>query len=186
MVRKAYLEHRRGFGFRVAPHASCLAWRTLLALALAAAVSVCGFHLSTQPTLPFNSLYISAPSYSSFAAELKRYITSSSPGKLADRPENAEVVLQILGENSEALILSLTTAGRVAEYQLRYRVSYRLHDNANKDWIPLTDILLRRDLTYEDQEVLAKENESNLLYQSMREDAVRQMVRRLSQARAPS
>jgi LPS-assembly lipoprotein len=186
VVSKAYLERGRGFGFRVAPHASRPAWRALLALALGAALGACGFHLSTPATLPFKSLYILAPNYSSFAAELKRYIASASPGKLADRPDKAEVVLQILSENQEALILSLTTAGRVAEYQLRYRVSYRLHDNANKDWIPPTDILLRRDLTYTDQDVLGKENESNLLYQAMREDAVRQMVRRLSQARAPS
>jgi LPS-assembly lipoprotein len=185
-VSRAYLEYGRGTILRVAPRIPRRAWRVLFALALSAALAACGFHLSTQPTLPFKSLYISAHGYASFAAELKRYIASSSPEKLADRPEDAEVVLQILSENAEAVILSLTTAGRVAEYQLRYRVSYRLHDNANRDWIPTTDILLRRDLTYQDQEVLAKENESNLLYQGMREDAVRQMVRRLSQARAPS
>ena len=47
-------------------------------------------------------------------------------------------------------------------------------------------MLLIRDMTYDDQAVLAKENEQNLLWQDMREDAVRQVVRRLSNMRAPS
>lgn len=155
-------------------------------LLLCAALASCGFRPSGPPTLPFRSLYIDAPAYSSFGAELKRYIASGSQTKLVDRPEEAQLVLQIIGELQESQILSLTVAGRVAEYQLRYRVSYRLHDNSNKDWIPASEILLRRDLTYDDQAVLAKENEQALLYQAMRDDAVRQMMRRLSQARPPA
>lgn len=157
-----------------------------LAVAMTAVLASCGFRPSGPPKLPFESLYISAPAYSSFAAELKRYIASGSQGKLAAQPKEAEVVLDILGEAQEAQILSLTVAGRVAEFQLRYRVSYRLHDNANKDWIPSSEILLRRDYTYDDQAVLAKENEQNLLFQAMKEDAVKQMMRRLSHARAPA
>ena len=146
----------------------------------------CGFRPSGPPKLPFQNLYISAPAYSSFAAELKRYIASGSQGKLADDPKVADAVLDILSEGQETVILSLTVSGRVAEYQLRYRVSYRLHDNANRDWIPSSEILLRRDVTYDDQAVLAKENEMNLLFQAMKEDAVKQMMRRLSRAQPPA
>jgi len=159
-----------------------VAWLTL-ALGLLAG---CGFHLSTAPKLPFKTLYIDAPRYSSFAGELKRYIASGDEPKLADRAEDAQVVLQVINEAQELQILSLTTAGQVAEYQLRYRVVFRLHDNANKDWIAPNEILLLRDLTYDNQAVLAKANEQDLLYQSMREDAVRQAMRRMSQAHAPS
>jgi len=155
-------------------------------LLLSASVAGCGFHLSATPPLPFKTLYIDAPRYSSFAGELKRYIAGGDQPKLTARPEEAQVVLQVLSETQDLQIVSLTTAGQVAEYQLRYRVSFRLHDNANKDWIPPNEILLQRDLTYDNQAVLAKENEEALLYQSMREDAVRQMLRRMSQAHAPS
>ena len=155
-------------------------------LLLSALLTSCGFRPSGPPSLPFPSLYIDAPAYSSFGAELKRYIASGSQTKLVDRPEEAQLVLQILAELQEVQILSLTVAGRVAEFQLRYSVGYRLHDNTNKDWIAPSEILLKRDLTYDDQAVLAKENEQNLLFQAMREDAVRQMMRRLSQARPPA
>jgi LPS-assembly lipoprotein len=163
----------------------CARVAVLLALT-AATLAGCGFHLSSAPPLPFQTLYIDAPRYSSVAGELKRYIASGDRPKLAARPEDAQVVLQVLSEVQELQILSLTTAGQVAEYQLRYRVAFRLHDNANKDWIAPNEILLRRDLTYDNQAVLAKENEESLLYQSMREDAARQIMRRMSQARSPT
>jgi len=162
---------------------SCVAWLLVLILA---ALAGCGFHLSAATPPPFKTLYIDAPSYSSFAGELKRYIGSGDQPKLAARPEEAQVVLQVLSEAQELQILSLTTAGQVAEYQLRYRVVFRLHDNANKDWIAPNEILLLRDLTYDAQAVLAKDNEMQLLYQSMRQDAVRQTMRRMSQAHSPS
>ena len=161
-------------------------FRVAIAVALALTSGSCGFHPSGQPKLPFQSLYISAPTYSSFAAELKRYVASGSGDKLAARPEEAEVVLDILGDAQETQILSLSDSGRVAEYLLRYRVTYRLRDKAQKEWIPRSEILIRRDYTYDDQAVLAKENEQYLLFQAMRDDAVRQMMRRLSQARAPA
>jgi LPS-assembly lipoprotein len=164
----------------------CSQGRGAALLLLLAVLTSCGFHLAKPPPLPFQTLYIDAPRYASFAGELKRYIASGDQPKLAARPEEAQVVLQVLSETQEVQILSLTSAGQVAEYLLRYRVTYRLHDNANKDWIPPNEISLRRDLTYDNQAVLAKENEQALLYQSMREDAVRQMMRRMSQARAPT
>jgi LPS-assembly lipoprotein len=164
------------------------AHRIVVLLALVSAtLASCGFHPSgTTRPLPFQTLYIDARSYGSFAGELKRYITSSKQPKLVDRPQDAQVVLQVMSEVQETQILSLTTAGQVAEYQLRYRVSYRLHDNANKDWLPPNDIFLQRALTYDVNAVLAKDDEMALLFQSMRQDAALQMMRRMSEARAPS
>ena len=43
-------------------------------------------------------------------------------------PKEAQAVLEILSETREKQILSLTSAGRVAEYLLRYRVTFRLRD----------------------------------------------------------
>ncbi len=175
------MRHQRvGLGLR------CRHGAAALLLFIPATLTGCGFHVSAAPPLPFQTMYIDAPRYASFAGELKRYIASGDRPKLMARPEEAQVVLQVLNETQEVQILSLTSAGQVAEYLLRYRVTYRLHDNADKDWIPPNEISLRRDLTYDNQAVLAKENEQALLYQSMREDAVRQMMRRMSQARAPT
>ena len=63
---------------------------------------------------------------------------------------------------------------------------YRLRDNEKRDWIPRGEINLQRDYTYDDTIVLAKENEAQLLFKDMKNDAIQQLVRRLSAAQAPS
>jgi len=163
--------------------------RSRLAVGLIACmlvVSGCGFHLSRSPELPFETLFVVAPSYSSFGAELKRYLASNSKTRLVDRPEQAEVTLQIITELYESQIVALSVAGRVNELQLRYRLAYSLRDRQNHVWIAPVEIVLHRDMTYDDTTVLAKENEQVLLQQDMRQDAVRQIVRRLAVARAPT
>jgi len=160
---------------------------TMLALVLACAVATgCGFHAKGYATLPFRSVYIQAPLYSSFAGELRRYITSGGRTTLARQREDADVILDITGEEQQSQILSLSTAGTVLEYLLRYRVAYRLHDNRSRDWLPPGEISLQRDLTYDVNAVLAKEIEQTLLFEDMRADAVRQMMRRMAAAHAPS
>jgi LPS-assembly lipoprotein len=153
------------------------------ALALALALAGCGFHLRGQATLPFNTLYVQAAPLSPFALQLKRAVQSGSLTKIIDRPEQAEAILQILQELQEKEILSLSTGGRVAEFQLRYRVQFRLTDEKNREHIPATEIILKRDYSFNDSQVLSKESEEALLYRDMRADAVYQMVRRLQAAK---
>src|SRR6478736_2571216 len=102
---------------RAARHGSRITWQrrdcALLLLLLTAALSSCGFHLAKPPPLPFQTLYIDAPRYASFAGELKRYIASGDQPKLVAHPEQAQVVLQVLSETQEVQILSLTSAGQV-------------------------------------------------------------------------
>jgi LPS-assembly lipoprotein len=165
-------------------------FRACVALLMATAVlslSACGFHLSRPPDLGFETLYVSAPTYSSFGAELKRYLASNnSKTRLVDKPEEAQVILEIFSEVNETQILALSSAGRVNELQLRFRVLFGVRDQEKHQWISPTEILLQRDMTYNDQTVLAKESEQALLVQDMRQDAVRQIVRRLANAHAPS
>jgi len=73
--------------------------------------------------------------------------------------------------------------GRVSEFQLRYRVSIRAYDQEQREWLPTDELMLSRDYKYDDAQILAKEAEETLLYQSMRSDMVQQIVRRLSHAK---
>ena len=157
-----------------------------LALILALTLAGCGFKPVGQANMPFETLYVTAPDYSSFGAEFKRYVESYGKTRITDNPQQAQVILEILSETQEQQILSLTSAGRVAEFLLRYRVTYRLRDNEKRDWIPRGEIQLQRDYTYDDTIVLAKENEAKLLFKDMKNDAIQQLVRRLSVAQAPS
>jgi LPS-assembly lipoprotein len=144
-------------------------------------LAACGFHLRGQATLPFDSVYISGAPV--FVSQLARTLRAGSPVRVTDDPKDAQVTLQILSELRERVILSLSAAGRVRELTLRYRVSYRLTDAKGVERIPANEIVLRRDLTYSDTDVLSKEQEEALLYRDMQSDAVQQVVRRLQVAK---
>jgi LPS-assembly lipoprotein len=163
--------------FALPSHASRLSAAAMLCLALAA----CGFHLRGQATLPFDSLYVSGSPV--FANQIARSVRAGSHTRVTDNPKDAQVTLQILAELRERVILSLSAAGRVREITLRYIVSYRLTDAKGIEYLPATQIVLRRDITYSDSDVLGKEQEEALLYRDMQNDAVQQMVRRLQVAK---
>ena len=128
-------------------------------------------------------MFIETKGYSLFASDLEQAIRSGSQTRIVNSRDEAQAVLTIVGESQEKHILSLSSAGRVREFQLRYRVAYRLTDRAGTDLSAPGEINLRRDMTYDDTQVLAKESEEILLYRDMKADAVQQMLRRLSVAK---
>lgn len=157
------------------------------ALALTLLLSACGFHLRGHNTfsLPFQTLYVkSGNEHAPFIMELKRGIESNNV-QITGSPEQAQLTLDIVYETTDKQILSLSGGGRVREYRLQYRVSLRLHDQKQQDWLPPEEITLRRDFSYDDAQVLAKEQEEAMLYQDMRNDAVQQILRRLNRAKPP-
>jgi LPS-assembly lipoprotein len=184
---KAKVERRKakgtarlgGFTFRLAPSAFLLAATVFL-------VAACGFHLRGTAPLPFTSIYVQAPATSQLAVQLKRAVRATDGTRVTETPEEAQVVLQITNELTEKKILSLSGGGRVSEFQLRYRVAFRLTDSKNREHIPASEILLWRDYSFNDEQALAKEHEERLLYRHMREDAVQQLVRRLQAAQLKS
>ena len=154
---------------------------SFILLTAALLLSSCGFHLRGQAKLPFESIHISGSQ--GFASQTARALRASSQTRVTDNPKDAQVTLQILAEQRERVILSLSAAGRVREITLRYRVSYRLTDAKGLEYITPSEIALRRDVTYSDTDVLGKEQEEALLYRDMLSDAVQQMVRRLEVAK---
>jgi LPS-assembly lipoprotein len=158
--------------------------RLTVSIALCAMLTACGFHLRGRASLPFDTLYIAAPETSAFGLELKRAVTSGSATQIAAAPEKADAVLRILGEQREKQILSLSTDGRVREFQLRYRISYLVEGPKNIQFAGPSEISLTRDFVFNDAQVLAKETEEAQLYRDMQSDAVQQLVRRLAALKA--
>lgn len=157
-------------------------------LILTLLLASCGFHLRGQGggfTFPFQTLFILSPNANApFIVDLKRTVQLYNI-KLADSSANAQLTLHIVSETMSKQILSLSDAGRVREYQLNYRVSLRAYDIKLDEWVPADEIVLQRYLSYDNTQVLAKEMEETLLYQDMRNDAVQQILRRLSLAKPP-
>lgn len=144
----------------------------------------CGFHLRGAQPLPFSSLYIAVPESSELGAALRRNVRAQGSTRLTDTPQEAQAVLAVITEAGEKNILSLNSAGRVREYQLVYRFVFRVHDQRGQDLVPPTELTVTRDVTFNDEQILAKENEEALLFRDMRNDLVQQIMRRMAAARA--
>ena len=151
------------------------------ALALALLLSSCGFQLRGTATLPFDTLYMPNTA-GGIALDLKRNIQSGTRTTVVDDPKKAQAVLEFTEEVREKHILSLAATGRVSEFQLRYRVGFRVHDGKGGEFLPLSSVQLTRDVSFNDSSVLAKETEDQLLYRDMQVDMVQQVMRRLAAA----
>ena len=155
-----------------------------LAVALCLVLAACGFRLRGTAEVPFDVIYVPSAG-SGLALDLKRYILAGTKAKVVDDPKSADAILAFTGETKEKVILSLTGTGSVREYQLRYRVGFRVHDGKGGDYVPASTIILTRDITYSDTDVLAKEAEEQLLFRDMQNDMVNQIVRRLVASHKP-
>jgi LPS-assembly lipoprotein len=145
----------------------------------------CGFRLRGAAELPFSTVYVPG-STGGIALDLARNIRAATNVKVVDDAKEAEAILQFTDESRAKEILSLTGAGRVREFRLRYRVRFRVHDGKGNEYLPQSTLELTRDITFNDAEVLAKESEEQLLYRDMQADMVQQIMRRLSAAQRPA
>ena len=154
------------------------------AIACLLLLAACGFQLRGTASLPFETIYIPNAT-SGIALDLKRNIRSGTNARVLEDARGAEAQLQFTEESRRKEILSISAAGRVSEYRLVYRVAFRVSDGKGGDFLSLSTVMLTRDMTYDDAQVLAKETEEQLLFRDMQLDMVQQIMRRISTAQKP-
>lgn len=157
------------------------------ALPAAWLVAGCGFRLRGVPDFAFESLAIAAPAGSGLARELQRTLEGAG-GQLRvlrdpATPSAAQATLDLLSERRERVVVGQNAAGQVRELQLRLRIRFRLRHADGSEWIPETELLQQRDISYSETAALAKEAEEALLYRNMQTDLVQQLMRRLAAVR---
>lgn len=150
------------------------------ALAAAAPLAGCGFQLRGPRPLAFSSIYIGIGAQTELGAALRRRVRTAGSTEVVDDPATAEVKLEIQRNQTEREILTLTGAGKVREYELRHAIAFRLVDQAGNERIRPTTISAKREYTFDNSQVLAKEQEEALLYRDMQGDLVDQLMRRLA------
>jgi LPS-assembly lipoprotein len=159
--------------------------RIAITFTFAMLLAACGFQLRGTAALPFDTLYMPPTTVAGVALDLKRNIQAGTHTTVVDDPKKAEAVLEFTQEVREKHILSLAATGRMREFQLRYRVGFRVHDGKGGEFVPVSTLQLTRDISFNDTEVLAKETEEQLLYRDMQIDMVQQIMRRLAAAQRP-
>lgn len=159
--------------------------RIALTLATATLLASCGFQLRGEYNVPFASVMVAAPATSQVADKIKRELINS-PTRLTTVAKDAEAQLNLTSERRDRIILSLSGAGRVREYQLKLTVQYQLVDNKGAVAIPTSEIQLQRILTYDDSQIIAKQQEEAQLYRDMEQDAAGQILRRMTAIKRPA
>lgn len=160
--------------------------RLVAGLVLSGGLAGCGFHLRGEAHYAFETVYLNSPAAQPLTLELRRSLEGGGSARVVDSAANAQAILDVTSVENNKQILSLSSGGKVAEYLLTTRVIFRVRDAAGNDWLPLSELLVRRTYTYNDAEALAKEVQEQRLWREMQDDAVAQMVRRLQAAKKPA
>ncbi len=153
--------------------------RKVILVTLCFALTACGFQLRGQAKLPFDTIYISFPEGHPIGTDVKRLVQAGTTTRVVEKGKNAQATLDIISVVNDKQIMSVSGGGRVREFELRYRVSFRLFDAKGVDLIPTNEISLRRILPFTDAQVVAKEGEEAMLVREMQSDSAQQILRRL-------
>jgi len=150
--------------------------KKLSILGLILIISACGFQLRGDINANFDSISISGGT-SSFNKTLQRKFRQS--GINIKSISEAEKNVEIIKNNFTKTILTLTGTGAVSEYQLDYIVTYRFKSKDGSWNLPVT-IETSRTYTYDDSDILAKDEEEKRLVSGMEDQLIKTMATQIS------
>ena len=133
-------------------------------------ITSCGFHMRGMTEISFKTVSLEGKELS-FTKSLKKILNNNKVA-IVSPTENPQLRLELLGEESEKRILSLSGQGLVREYEIFYRVRYRIKTSDSEIWSQENILETRRDYTYSDSNLIGKEEEERQLNESMRNDAI--------------
>jgi LPS-assembly lipoprotein len=168
-------------GWRPAKHAP---GRAAAVVTLLAALTGCGFHLRGDVAYPpaMARTYIEAADrYTPFYRKVRAALREGGV-HVTDSPAGAGAVLHILEDESGQRVLSVSARNTPREFDVYYVVRYSL-DIDGRQALPVQQLALNRDYTYDETLVLGKDAESELIRQALADDLVGVVTRRLSSVR---
>jgi LPS-assembly lipoprotein len=148
-----------------------------------AGLAGCGFELRKAPNYAFSTLFSSVPAVSPLGIKLHRSLAATGQVEVITDPkqiERAQVIFDQLFELREKVVVGRTSTGAIREFQLRLRYRFRVRTQAGIELIPDTELVLTRDINFNETGALSKESEEGLLYRDMENDLVQQIQRRLA------
>lgn len=153
----------------------------ILMIGLLLLTSACGFHLRGSQTTKFDisNVYIHSSSATKLATEVKSQLTSSG-SSVAASSDTAKYILTLKEERFEKSVLSVNAAtGKVEEYQILYTAKMDVSQGDGKLLAENDRISSSRDFTFDENAVLGKFSEEELLQEDIVRRAASQVLRRL-------
>jgi len=155
--------------------------RLLSGLAIAVTLTACGFAMRGTTPLPFSTMYVGVNDNSAFGIGLIRAIRASSPGtELVKTPKQAEAVYTEISNERRTREVSLNAVGRVEQYELTIIYRFRVTDARGNAILPDTVLSASREVPYDDQFLQSKDDEFEVVFQSIQQGLVARILRRLT------
>ncbi len=155
--------------------------RIWLAMVGLLAVSACGFRLAGSEPLPgvLARPYLSLKDpYTDFSREFERQLKSAG-ATLQQVRADSTASIEVTKDLVETRTLSVTSQNIPTEYELVYTVTFVVRGPDKQLMAPQT-ISLAQDYSFQENALLAKQNEADGLRQQMARDLVRIAMHRLS------
>lgn len=156
-------------------------WVAAAWMAGAAALSGCGWHLPGRYNVPdtLQPVYVDGGSVSFALRENLNLALAGSGTALADESAAARSIIELREESIDRRVLSVGVDGKVREHELIYRVRFRMRGADGTELHPQQTVLLRRDSSFDEDNVLGRESEDRVLRSDMEREAVQHILRRL-------
>jgi len=144
--------------------------KKLIAILLLIVITSCGFHLRGMTEISYKTISLEGKELS-LTKNLKKILNTNKVA-IVSSTENPELRVEFLSEESEKRILSLSGQGLVREFEIFYRVRYRIKASDSEIWSQENIIETRKDFTYSDSNLIGKEEEERQLMEAMRIEAI--------------
>jgi LPS-assembly lipoprotein len=144
--------------------------KKLIAILLLIVISSCGFHLRGMTEISYKTISLEGKELS-LTKNFKKILNTNKVA-IVSSTENPELRVEFLSEESEKRILSLSGQGLVREFEIFYRVRYRIKASDSEIWSQENIIETRKDFTYSDSNLIGKEEEERQLNEAMRNEAI--------------
>jgi LPS-assembly lipoprotein len=152
----------------------------LVVIALSFSVASCGFHLRGDAQLPpqmSHTRLVVADEYSQFARRIRVLLEQAGVEIVA--ADKATAILEIPQNEVLTEVLTISDNARVREYRISHTIQYRLLAADGSEIIPLQTIRQAREISFDEQRILAISRETEYVKEDLAETISRLLLSRL-------
>lgn len=139
-------------------------------------LTACGYQLRGAVDLPASMQKVYLQNASSPLREQFGTSIRASSGRMVDSVGQAGVVINVLTERFDRRVLSLSSTGKANEFELLYALDFEVLNSKGGVMLKRQTIELSREYFNDQQAIIAKTNEEEVIRTEMYQQAVRSII----------
>jgi LPS-assembly lipoprotein len=153
---------------------------TIILCAVCLVLAGCGFQLRESAELPeqMSATFLDVNGENSALARRLRTLLEQNGVALVG-PDEATAILEVPVNRVVTEVLTIGDNARVREYRITYTVEFRLIDAEGDELVPTQTLSQSREVSFDEQEILASSREEEYLKQDLANTMSRLVVMRL-------